>query len=411
MSRNKASRLTLLEAARVVAIRDFRAILYSRAFLFFLLGPLFPVIVSAMAGSIGSQVQRDVTARTVAVAMSDAENALLVAAAEAGEGKVDGLPRIEVIPEAGSAQPGFAPESLLDNSEYAVVVTGDLSAPVIVGAQRQIDRWDGPVTLLAAMASGEAPTSFPEITQQPLATTAAAAKTGRVSTAQAGQLILFLLMMLLAGMVLSNLVEEKANKIIEVLAASIPMDAVFLGKLVATLAVSFVGITAWALVGAGIIALAGDALPNLPEPALGWPAFIALGVVYFSMGYLLLGSLFLTIGGMATTVREVQTLSMPITMAQVMVFFLAAVTTTDIGSRLELIAAVFPLSSPFTMLSRAAQSADLWPHVLAIAWQGLCVAIFIKAGSTLFKRKVMKSGSGKGGIAAIFGLGRGSQAG
>jgi hypothetical protein len=36
---------------------------------------------------------------------------------------------------------------------------------------------------------------------------------------QASQMLLFLLTMLLAGMVLSNLVEEKANKIIEILAA------------------------------------------------------------------------------------------------------------------------------------------------------------------------------------------------
>ena len=44
-------------------------------------------------------------------------------------------------------------------------------------------------------------------------------------------------------MVLSNLVEEKSNKIIEILAASIPMESVFLGKLVAMLAMALVGIT------------------------------------------------------------------------------------------------------------------------------------------------------------------------
>jgi ABC-2 type transport system permease protein len=60
-----------------------------------------------------------------------------------------------------------------------------------------------------------------------VATSAAKVKSGQVMTAQAGQVLLFLLTMLLAGMVLSNLVEEKANKIIEVLAASIPMDALF----------------------------------------------------------------------------------------------------------------------------------------------------------------------------------------
>ena len=399
---NEASRLSLFEAARVVATRDFKAILMSRAFLFFLLGPLFPVVVSAMAGSIGGTVKRDIAATTVAVVMSEADNAAIVAAAKSARGSIDGVPQVRAVSKGDAGADGFAPEALLKDPAVAVVLTGDLANPVLVGAQRQIDRWDGPVTLLAAMAAGETPSSFPAIAQKPLQNTAAAARSGRVSTAQAGQLVLFLLMMLLAGMVLSNLVEEKANKIIEVLAASVPMDAVFVGKLFATLAVSFVGITLWALVGAGIVALAGDALPSLPEPAVGWPLFWILGVVYFSMGYLLLGSIFLTIGGMASTVREVQTLSMPITMAQVMVFFLAAVTTTDVGSRLELTAAIFPLSSPFTMISRAAQFDELWVHGVAIAWQAICVAIFIKAGATLFRRKVMKSGKQGGGLLGLF---------
>ena len=51
-------RLSALEAAWVIARRDFVAVLFSRAFLFFLLGPLFPVIVGGLAGSIGGEVQR-----------------------------------------------------------------------------------------------------------------------------------------------------------------------------------------------------------------------------------------------------------------------------------------------------------------------------------------------------------------
>ena len=39
-------------------------------------------------------------------------------------------------------------------------------------------------------------------------------------------------------MLLSQLIEEKSNKIIEVLAAAVPIDAIFLGKLFAMLAAS-----------------------------------------------------------------------------------------------------------------------------------------------------------------------------
>ncbi|RYY32898.1 MAG: ABC transporter permease, partial [Sphingomonadales bacterium] len=222
--------------------------------------------------------------------------------------------------------------------------------------------------------------------------TTAAARSDRIRTAQAGQLLLFLLTMLLAGMVLSNLVEEKANKIIEVLAAAIPMDAVFMGKLFAMLGVSFVGIAVWGT-AAGLFTLAsGDALTSVPAPAVGWPLFIALGIAYFAMAYLLLGALFLSIGALATTVREVQTLSMPVTMLQLVVFFLASYALTAPGSPVEVGAMLFPLSSPFVMLSRAALFETLWPHALALAWQALCVVIFVRVGATLFKRRVMKSG-------------------
>jgi len=198
--------------------------------------------------------------------------------------------------------------------------------------------------------------------------------------------------MLLAGMVLSNLVEEKANKIIEILAAAIPMDAVFLGKLFAMLAISFVGISCWALVIGGGLAASGRSLSELADPAVGWPAFIALGVLYFAMGYLLLGSVFLAIGSLATTVREVQTMSMPVTMLQLFVFLFASYAMAQPGSGVEMAAIAVPFSSPFAMLARAAQDGALWPHLAALAYQALWVALFIRVGARLFRKRVMKSG-------------------
>ena len=383
------TRLSRFEAARVIARRDFHAILFSRAFFFFLLGPLFPLIIGALAGGIGGQVQREAITNTVAIVMTEADSAAMIAARDTLGPQIGA-----VLPNLAVDKSGETPEAILKRpgQNFAAVVTGTVAEPRLTAPEGQIERWRGPVALIAATASGTSPSAFPEIATDAVATSTAAARTDRIRTAQAGQLLLFLLMMLLAGMVLSNLVEEKANKVIEVLAAAVPMDAVFLGKLVAMLGVSFVGIAVWATFGTAIGLAMGEQLPQLPEPALGWPAFIAFGIAYFAMGYLLLGSLFLTIGGMAATVREVQTLSMPVTMAQLLVFFLAASSITRPGSPMELFAAAFPLSSPFAMLARAAQSEELWPHALALAWQGLCVVLFVRFGALLFRRRVMKSG-------------------
>jgi ABC-2 type transport system permease protein len=219
--------------------------------------------------------------------------------------------------------------------------------------------------------------------------------TGRALTARAGQALLFFLTLLLAGMVLSQLIEEKSNKVIEILAAAVPVDAIFLGKLFAMLAISVVGILVWTSAGAAAIALWADrGLSGLPTPAVGWPVFLTLAPVYFAMSYLLIGAVFLGIGAQASTVREVQTLSMPVTMAQLALFAFASMGVGKPASTEAIAAAVFPLSSPFAMLGRAAEQAALWPHLLALLWQALWVAIILHLAAGLFRRSVLKSGPG-----------------
>lgn len=396
------SRLSRAQAAWVVARRDFVAVLFSRAFFFFLLGPLFPVAVGALAGGIGGQVQREATSVEVGLAMNAADNAALLAAQDSLRPRLGGaLPRLVEIEEA-RGNPDFDPRRLLSEQRatYAAILAGSLAAPQLTGTREQVARWQGPVALLASHAAAAEPAALPRVEAQLVSTSGASVRSDRIRTAQAAQFMLFLLTMLLAGMVLSNLVEEKANKIIEILAAAIPMDAVFLGKLLAMLAVSIVGVAVWGIIGFGLWQLSGGAIgaatgfdpAGLPAPAVGWPLFALLCLLYFSMAYLLLGALFLTIGAMAATVREVQTLSMPVTMMQLMVFFLAAYVITQPGSTLEFVAIAFPLSSPFAMLARAALQESLWVHAAALAWQALMVALIVKGGSTLFRKRVMKSG-------------------
>ncbi|MCB2088634.1 MAG: ABC transporter permease [Sphingomonadaceae bacterium] len=387
------SRLSIWQAAFVIARRDFMAILFSRAFFFFLLGPVFMITIATISGSLGSRISRDAMVPEIGIAMSMEETGRMLEAHNLLANELGGaLPPMVAV--QGADAPDFDPRVVLEEKRgnYAAIVTGSLARPVLTGPEGQIDYMRGRVALVAAAAAGAAPTTFPSVDMQVVSTSAASAKSGQIITAQAGQMLLFLLTMLLAGMVLSNLVEEKGNKIIEILAAAIPMDAVFLGKLFAMLGVSFVGIAVWGTVGASLFLLLGNAAPSFPTPAVGWPAFLALGVIYFAMGYLLLGSLFLSIGSMAATVREVQTLSMPVTMLQLGVFFFASYAMSKIGSSVEWAAVIVPFSSPFAMLARAAQQEGLTQHLIAIGWQALAVAVLVKAGATLFRKRVMKSG-------------------
>jgi ABC-2 type transport system permease protein len=387
-----------LRAALVIARRDFVAVIFSKTFIFFLIGPAFPVLVGGLAGNIGAKVQQNVERPTIGLAMSAADTDRILAAREELDGRLAGsLPRIEVLQRTAPDERFDARAALADGErQVTAVMGGTLDAPTLTGPAERVRAWAGLAANLAAHARSGTAMVYPDVTIQEVTTSVAKVRSGQAYTAQGGQVLLFLLTMLLAGMVLSNLVEEKGNKIIEVLAAAIPMDAMFMGKLFAMLGVSLVGIAVWGGVGGGIVLLGAKDLPALATPAVGWPLFLVLGFLYFSMAYLLMGSLFLSIGGMASTVREVQTLSMPVSMFQLMVFFFSSYALTMKGTWVEWLSILFPVSSPYAMLARAAQDEAVWPHVLALGWQVLWVVIIVRAGANLFRRTVMKSGPSRG---------------
>jgi ABC-2 type transport system permease protein len=396
------SRLPLWQAAWVIARRDFVAILFSRYFIFFLLGPLFPILVGGMAAGIGQRVQSATAQTDIAVAMTSSDVDAMLRANEA------------LAPTLGPARPHMvvlkrlAPGESFDakaalaggRGNVAAIVTGTPAHPVLTAPAERAGQWKGTISLIAANALAKPPPVYPAVQTASVATSGASERSGRIHTAQASLTLLFIITIFLTGMVMSTLIEEKANKIIEILAAAIPMDAVFFGKLLAMFLVSMVGITVWVTAIAGLIQLAGMNpsilggvdVHNLPTPGVGWPLFLAFAVIYFTMNYLIIGSVFLTIGSIAATVREVQTLSMPATMAQIVVFFFATLALVDPGGPMEIAAIAFPLSSPYAMVARAAVEETLWPHLLAIGWQIVWVVLFIRTGASLFRRRVMKSG-------------------
>jgi ABC-2 type transport system permease protein len=221
----------------------------------------------------------------------------------------------------------------------------------------------------------------------------ASLQSDRVNTAWIAQAILFFLTLMLSTMVMSQLIEEKSNKIIEVIAAAMPIDAMFVGKLFAMLAASVLALIVW--IGAGALLLQmvkHGGVASLPEPAVGWPVFLGLAVIYFAMNYLLFGAAFLMIGAQASTAREVQTMSLPVTFAQMLIFALASTAINGPHSTTAFAAAAFPLSSPLTMLARAAEEPQLWPHLAAVLWQAFWVALILRLGALLFRRTVLKSG-------------------
>lgn len=391
------------QSAFVIARRDFVATVWSRTFLFFLIGPLVIISFSLAFGTLTSRMARADIQAKVAVIAKPSDFAALNGARERlnpafGQRSLPDLVREE--PRGDSRRQSHALLSA-PGKRIIAVLSGLPDDPTLTGAD---DRDLGKrLTLILDEARQQRVLAAAGRAAEPVRLklvdvkrSEGALAVSRAITARSGQLLLFMLTVLLAGMLLSNLLEEKSNKIIEVLAAALPIDAIFLGKLVSMLAISLVGIAVWVSGALAALALWPGQGATLPEPAVGWPLFILLVILYYSANYLLLGALFLGIGSQANSVREVQTLSMPVTVGQMLIFLLASFAVGAFNSPLGLGAAIFPFSSPLTMVARAAQTAELWPHALALAWQALWVWLTVALGARLFRRNVLKSGGGPG---------------
>jgi ABC-2 type transport system permease protein len=388
-----------LRQAAVVARRDFIAMVATPTFLLFLLAPLFMVLIGIAGGSGATQVAESTAKASRIAAIASAPDGMALDAADKRLRAVSGASSLTIVPSHGDDRK--VAEALFEakDKDYFAVMFGPLERPVILheaqskgSAMYLAELAEQAVRARKAGVAGDASLVTP--TLEPVAANRAGVG-GRKATGYFAVFGIFFLTLLLAGQAIGMLAEEKSNKVIEILAAAAPLEAVFLGKLVGMFGVALLFVTFWgSILGTGLAIAPQAAGIGAFDPAVGPVAFVLLCVVYFTMSYMLLGAVFLGIGGLAGTMREIQMMSLPITIFQVGMFGLASAAASQPGSRLALAAEWFPFSSPYAMAARAATDGALWPHLLAMVWQAIWVGLTIWLAARLFRIGVLKSGRG-----------------
>jgi ABC-2 type transport system permease protein len=394
----------LVRQTAVIARRDFIATVATPTFLVFLLAPLFMIAFGTIGGFGASQMASSVIDRATIAALTpreDGERLRVIDGALRNGIRPDGKPpALRILPPA--ADPDAQARALLADKRTDVyaVLYGPLDRPVILRAS---DSTFAPAYLaelaeqvVRARQAGLAPDA--RVSQPTVISVqrAAPSQTGRAGTGFAAVFVIFFLTLLLAGQAVGTMAEEKSNKVIEILAAAVPLESVFLGKLIGMFGVALLFIAFWGTIaGFGAEHLPIGAKMAAAAPAIGYPLFILFCAAYFTMAYMLLGAVFLGVGAQASTVREIQMLSLPITIIQIGMFGLSSAAAAAPGTPLALFAQIFPLSSPFAMAGRGATDPTIWPHLLALAWQLCWVALTITFAARMFRRGVLKSGSGR----------------
>lgn len=397
----------LIRQIAVIARRDFLAIVATPTFLLFLLAPAFMLSFGLVGGSGAAQMGAASAEKTRIVAIVQGRDAKRVKAADAYRRTLyrgnEGPPELMIVPPTSDRRAQVA--ALFDSKtlDVTAVLSGPIAAPTATFKPPSKRHAEYLVTLADDI---ERETRSGLSLDKRIITATVGENSVRKTSIRGQQASgffavfgIFFLTLLLAGQAVGTLAEEKSNKVIEILAASVPLEAVFLGKLIGMFGVSVVFVAFWgSLGGLGVNLLPAGTLPVNFAPAIGVPLFFTLCALYLAMAFMLLGAVFLGIGAQASTMREIQMLSLPITIFQVSMFGLSAAAAGNPGSTIATIAEVFPFSSPFAMAARGATDPAIWPHLAALAWQTLWVGITISISVRLFRIGVLKSGSGWRGL-------------
>jgi ABC-type Na+ efflux pump, permease component len=177
-----------------------------------------------------------------------------------------------------------------------------------------------------------------------------------------GSLLLLLALTIYGQSVVSGVVEEKNNRVVEVILSTVRPRHLLAGKVIGIGLLGFAQLTLVAGLAASLLAAGAF---NAPA-ALG--GSLALVVPWFALGFALYAVAYATAGALASRQQNAEAAGQPITYTIVAAYFAGyfAVATNMDGS-LANVLTVFPLTAPLVLPARSALvGVPLWEHALAI---------------------------------------------
>lgn len=203
-------------------------------------------------------------------------------------------------------------------------------------------------------------------------------------------MLMYMLMAIYGSVLMQGIIEEKSNRIVEVIVSSVQPFRLLLGK---TLAIASAGLTQfllWTLLsGVVLIGLsfvtAGMIDPNemASQPGVdvemtqnmvedfmieaqnfSWGTLLWAFPIYFLGGFFLYGSLMAAAGSAVDNIQDAQQFTLPITLPMIVPMILLYNIIANPNSTLAVVLSLIPFTSPMTMLIRLSMATVPWYQVV-----------------------------------------------
>ncbi|HVJ83405.1 MAG TPA: ABC transporter permease [Planctomycetia bacterium] len=200
-------------------------------------------------------------------------------------------------------------------------------------------------------------------------------------------MLMFMLIMVVATPLMQSVLEEKMQKISEVLLGSVTPLQLMFGKLAGgiavalTLAAIYMGGAVW-----GVRKF--DLSDQIPPSLVLWFLF------YAAMALVMYGSMFMAIGAACNDLKEPQTLAMPVMLCSMLPMFFLTVVIREPDGMISRGISFFPPSTPMLMIARQAVSANIqwWEPLVGSLGIAIFTIFCVWAGSRIFRVGILMQG-------------------
>lgn len=199
------------------------------------------------------------------------------------------------------------------------------------------------------------------VTVAPVHTTGEAAGSSGVAAFLVGYIVMFVLylaIVLYAVNVLRSVVQEKTNRVVEIMVAAAKPRALMLGKILGVGSVGLIQITIWAVMGVLTLNYRGALLGSFGVAAGDWnvPPMDAVDVLvilsYFLLGYFFYAAIFAAIGAMVSSEQEAQQAQTPVMMVLIVPMLCVQLVANDPRGGVAEVLTQVPFSSAVLMPMR-----------------------------------------------------------
>jgi ABC-2 type transport system permease protein len=217
-------------------------------------------------------------------------------------------------------------------------------------------------------------------------------------------LMLFLAVFMTANMVVMSLVEEKSNRVAELLLSCVPAETLMAGKLVAGLFLALLLVAVWMISAS---ASAAWLYPNASSVVATFFASITSGtqpvimLIFFAFAYLTVASFYLAAGSSATSVSDAQAIVAPATLLTLPVFLIPVAIAFDPNGFLARVASFVPIVSPFVMMLRSMSGPSPVDVLIAFGVSSVTLVLMIRLVARVFRANLLRPDSTPSFVAFI----------